>query len=202
MNMFVYIKNDIFENHVELPEMLSPELYDNLGSTLEDYKDGKWVLLNDKQVAFLEEHPTVSMEEVFNMKLDVPAPIEKTVESVKESIKELIIKRDSSEEINIFFVNDFPMWLDKSTRVGLKLRFEAEMAAGFTTTSLWYNGFQFTLPVEDAVKMLCAIEIYASRCYDNTQRHLLLVDKLETIEEVEKYDYRADYPEHLTFSIK
>ena len=200
--MYIYIKNDIFENHVELPDMLSPELYDNLGDTLEDYKNGKWVLLNDKQVEFFNEHPMVSMEEIFNMKLNDSVSDEKTLESAKESIKKLIIERDNSEEVNIFFVNDFPMWLDKSTRVGLKLRFEAEKAAEFTTTSLWYNGFQFTLPIEDAVKMLCAIEIYASRCYDNTQKHLLLVDKLETIEEVEEYDYRAGYPEYLTFSIE
>ena len=136
------------------------------------------------------------------MKLDDPEQGEKTLESVKESVKKLIIDRDNSEEINIFFVNDFPMWLDKSTRVGLKLRFEAEKASEFATTSLWYNGLQFTLPIDEAVKMLCAIEIYASRCYDNTQKHLLLVDKLETIEEVEKYDYRTGYPEYLTFSIK
>lgn len=44
------------------------------------------------------------------------------------------------------------------------------------------------MPIEDAVKILCVIEIYDSRCYDNIQKHLLLVDKLETIKEMEEYD--------------
>ena len=50
-----------------------------------------------------------------------------------------------------------------------------------------------------AMQMLYAIEVYASACYDNTQRHLSEVEKLETIEEVEAYNYRTGYPEKLRF---
>lgn len=49
------------------------------------------------------------------------------------------------------------------------------------------------------LRMLLAIEIYASGCYDNTQRHLAEVDKLETKEEIESYDYRSGYPNILEF---
>jgi hypothetical protein len=44
-----------------------------------------------------------------------------------------------------------PMWLDKETRVGLKLRFEAELASGKTETTLWYDGLSFNLSLEQAV---------------------------------------------------
>lgn len=47
--------------------------------------------------------------------------------------------------------------------------------------------------------MLYAIEIYASACYDNTQYHLSEVSKLETIEEIDAYDYTSGYPEKLQF---
>jgi hypothetical protein len=47
--------------------------------------------------------------------------------------------------------------------------------------------------------MLYTIEIYASQCYDNTQKHLAEVDKLEVIDEINNYNYRTGYPEKLKF---
>lgn len=47
--------------------------------------------------------------------------------------------------------------------------------------------------------MLYAIEVYASKCYDNTQKHLANVEKLETLEEIIEYDYHTGYPEKLNF---
>ena len=47
--------------------------------------------------------------------------------------------------------------------------------------------------------MLYALEVYASACYDRTQAHLAAIDALETIEEIESYDYRVGYPEKLKF---
>lgn len=113
--------------------------------------------------------------------------------------KQEISQYDSSENVNIFYIQDFPVWLDKATRAGLKLRFEAEIAVGQTETTLWYGNAQFPLLLEDAVKMLYAIEIYASKCYDNTQQHLANVVALTTIDEVKAYDYTTGYPEKLTF---
>ena len=47
--------------------------------------------------------------------------------------------------------------------------------------------------------MLYALEVYASQCYDNTQRHLATVNGLQSIEEVEGYDYTTGYPTKLEF---
>lgn len=43
---------------------------------------------------------------------------------------------DSSSAVNEFYIQDVPVWLDKATRAGLKLRFEAEIATGKTETAL------------------------------------------------------------------
>jgi hypothetical protein len=83
--------------------------------------------------------------------------------------------------------------------VGLKLRFDAEIAAGQTMTVLWNNGVSFELNIADAVQMLNAIELYASACYDNTQKHIAAVNALTTIEEIEAYDFTIGYPEKLRF---
>ena len=112
---------------------------------------------------------------------------------------EEINRYDSSEDVNIFYIHELPVWLDKATRAGLKLRFEAEIAMGKTDTVLWYNNLQFPLPLENAMQMLYAIEVYASACYDNTQLHLSNVEKLNTVDEINEYDYRVGYPEKLNF---
>ena len=91
------------------------------------------------------------------------------------------------------------MWLDKATRVGLKLRFDAELSVGKTTTILWYEGMSFELELANAIQMLNAIEIYASACYDNTQKHIANVKSMNTIGDVKSYDYRTGYPEKLRF---
>lgn len=54
----------------------------------------------------------------------------------KESKISDVIEYDSSEEVNIFYVNNIPIWLDKATRSGLMLRLQAESAMGITETSL------------------------------------------------------------------
>lgn len=106
---------------------------------------------------------------------------------------------DTSRRVNEFYVSDIPIWLDKATRAGLLLRFQAEQAQGIADTTLWYDGQQFPLKVDQAIQMLYAIELYASACYDNTQRHLAAIQELQTIEEIESYDYKAGYPEKLRF---
>ena len=129
----------------------------------------------------------------------VPLVYERTIADYIRDKKNEIGWFDSSEEVNIFYIQDLPVWLDKATRAGLKLRFEAEIAMGKLDTVLWYDSMQFPLSLEQAMKMLYAIEVYASACYDNTQYHLSQVDKLETIEEIENYDYKQGYPEKLRF---
>ena len=111
-----------------------------------------------------------------------------------------ITEYDSSNAVNIFYVNNIPMWLDKATRAGLMLRFQAELAIGLTDTSLWYNSIEFNLPVSIAMQLLYAIEIYASKCYDQTQYHIAEVMKLDSLEEIKEYDYTVGYPEILQFT--
>ena len=124
---------------------------------------------------------------------------EPTIEDYRKRKKDEILAFDSSEEVNQFCMREHGIWLDKATRAGLMLRFQAEQSMGREITSLWYGGVMFELPVSTAIQMLLAIELYASECYDNTQRHLAMVDTLETKEEIESYDYRVGYPKQLEF---
>ena len=57
----------------------------------------------------------------------------------------------------------------------------------------------FTLSLNEAFTMLYALEVYASQCYDNTQRHIANINRMESVEEIKEYDYCTDYPQPLMF---
>ena len=124
---------------------------------------------------------------------------EPTIDDHRKRKKDEILRYDSSEEVNAFYMQGQRMWLDKATRAGLMLRLQAEQSMGKETTTLWYGSHQFELPMANAFQMLYALELYASQCYDNTQRHLAAVDALESKEDIDAYDYRTGYPEELEF---
>lgn len=125
--------------------------------------------------------------------------LERLIYNEREHRKFDIELYDASENVNVFYIQDMPIWLDKAMRTGLMLRFNSELAMERENTTLWYNGMSFTLPLSSAIQMLYALEVYASECYDNTQLHLANVEKLETLEEIQEYDYRVGYPEKLRF---
>ena len=124
---------------------------------------------------------------------------EPTIEDYRRRKKDEITRYDSSDEVNAFYMQGQRMWLDKATRAGLMLRLQAEQSMGKETTTLWYGSHQFELPMANAFQMLYALELYASQCYDNTQRLLAAVDALESKEEIDAYDYRTGYPVKLEF---
>lgn len=132
--------------------------------------------------------------------VNIPTPTdEEMLERYRSDKIEEIIKYDSSSEVNEFFLGETSIWMDKATRAGLKLRFEAEIAMGKTETVLWYNNEKYPLKLDVAMQMLYAIELYASACYDNTQLHLANVDALLTTEDISVYNYTTGYPEKLRF---
>lgn len=104
---------------------------------------------------------------------------------------------DSSEFVNQFSIQGQNLWLDKSTRVGLELRFKAEKQMLKETTILWQDGISFTLNIDDAINILYSLEIYASQCYDVTQSHISAINSLTTIDELKSYNYKTGYPSKL-----
>lgn len=117
----------------------------------------------------------------------------------RHKLRNVIQSYDISSEVNCFYMQDEPMWLDFENRSRLLLRFQAETAKGNETTTLWSNGKEYALPLVIAINMLYELEVYASKCYDNTQRHLATINALSTIDEVNNYDYKTGYPEKLRF---
>lgn len=122
---------------------------------------------------------------------------EELLQHAKEALKQRIIGYGESENVDQFFVNGIGLWLDKTKRSGLILRFNAEQAKGLTHTTLWEDGHPFDLTIEKGFQLLYALELYASACFDNTQRHIAIAKSLGSVDECESYDYTTGYPDKL-----
>lgn len=112
-----------------------------------------------------------------------------------------IERYDKSDAVNSFILAGKQMWLDKDTRVGLMNSINIEKEAGKETTMLWFDGVRYEIPVNAAIQMLNALEIYALGCYNVTHSHLALAKELPTVEEIKAYNYTVGYPERLIFTI-
>lgn len=150
------------------------------------YNPTEEMILADGWVEYTTPVYEPTEEEIFNIE--------------KEHIKKEILRYDASPEVNEFYVNSEPIWLDKATRTGLLLRLQSEITLGDKETTLWYNDLEFRLPIDLSIQMLYALEKYASQCYDNTHRHLANIKKLTSVEEINNYDYTSGYPEKLKFN--
>jgi hypothetical protein len=162
---------------------VSPDSDETEEVNMQTFNPTHEMLIEDGWELYVAPEPTE--EELFN-------------DAKRQKILE-INNYDSSHEINIFYIQGLPVWLDKATRAGLKLRFEAELAMKEENTTLWYGNQNFTLQLNMAIQMLYAIEVYASECYDNTQAHLANVNAIDNLEELQNYDYTSGYPEKLNF---
>ena len=109
----------------------------------------------------------------------------------------LLHEYDKSNNVNCFYLNGMSAWLDKETRIGLKLRFEAEKSANKTETILWMSGFALSILVDTGLQMLYQLEIYASACYDNTAQHEANIKELSSAAEKAEYDFTVGYPAKL-----
>lgn len=125
--------------------------------------------------------------------------LDNALDVIKEEAIEQITEYDQSEDVNSFTLQGKQMWLPKETRVGLVNSVTIEKNAGKETTVLWFGGERYELPVDTALQMLSALELYAVQCYNTTAMHKANVILLESIGDVVNYDYTLHYPEKLNF---
>lgn len=125
--------------------------------------------------------------------------LDNALDVIKEEAIEQITEYDTSSDVNSFTLQGKTMWLPKETRVGLVNSVTIEKNTGKETTILWFGGEKYELPVDTALQMLSALELYALECYNVTAAHKAAVSALESVEDVVAYDYTQGYPEKLNF---
>ena len=212
--MKTYITKLVKGSFVSYNEEIDAEYWaGKIGTTYEDYLDGKWVLLSDEQAAFHEEHPELSPYYVWNM--EMPPVYVRTLEDAKREMNDMINSYDNSDEVNAFIVKipsdseeavdgfvEMKAWLTPQERSNYRSSVDSAKLLEIDTLSLYIGDMPLTLSTSTAERMLAHIQLYADQCFIVTKQHKADVEALTTIEEVDSYDYRTGYPEMLVFAVE
>ena len=121
------------------------------------------------------------------------------INTAREQKTSEIERYDKSTAVNGFTFAGQRMWFDKNERSAIRHGVESCEGSGMETYSIWYGGKEYTIPTNVCKQMLNAVEIYAIRCFDTTERHKANVAALATLEEIENYNFREGYPEPINF---
>ena len=133
-------------------------------------------------------------------KLDGIEPTEAELLAIAKSRKQNdITEYDNSANVNSFIIGGEPMWLNFDQRSRLKASLEAIEAAGGDEMTKSFGGKEYTFTTSQWRSMINAVENYASACSNITEQHRDSVNALDSIDDVEAYDYTVGYPQKINF---
>lgn len=136
-----------------------------------------------------------------------PTPKEKTLEETIADKVSQILNYDSSSYVNRCYIkindNNYEYWADKLTRASLKSAVEIYAAAGHDIYTLDLRDKDISIPIncDILLDMLDRLEVYAIECYNVTSQHIHAVKNLTSINNVENYNFKVNYPNVITFNI-
>lgn len=112
---------------------------------------------------------------------------------------------DASDAVNGFDVvtggHTITAWLTPEQRANYKNSLDSAEILGMDVVHPVLNGVILELSVSDAKMYLAQIQIYADKCYGTTETHKADINALNSVEEVEAYDFTQGYPQRLIFVI-
>ena len=125
---------------------------------------------------------------------------EGALEAVKNRKLAEIDEYDTSDNVNVFYLNGMKVWLDKDTRVGLMNSTNIAKSKKNDTTTLWLGGNKLVINCDLAIQLLSDLEMYALDCFNVTASHKKNVSEMTDIEEIYNYDYKVGYHEPLVMN--
>ena len=126
-----------------------------------------------------------------------PTPEELLARAKADKIAELE-DYNKSDAVDSFTINGKVMWLDHDLRQQLRISLDALSQAGRENVTKWFDGLEYTYPIDVWYYMLGLVEVYASDALNVTESHKAAINALDDIEDVEGYEFRQGYPEKLS----
>jgi hypothetical protein len=210
MTKFIYIKKNQAGKFLEFNEQFDEKLFNNIGTTWEDYEADKWVMLSNNQVSFLKEHPGASEKEVWDMKMypvepiesDIPEPVEHPVATEhEETALERKLREIDEYDVYSFAIGDKDYWLDTQQRHEILEQVAAYRAAKEKEMTRWIDGDEYTFTLTQWIKIAQRITVYASKVENTKNTHKKNVSELQDEIEIDHYDFTTGYPEKLKFEM-
>lgn len=165
---------------------LSPEEY-SIGTTFDDYKEGKYILLSESQLQFKEEHPEADVEEVINMQIrepEPPTPEEDFATLKDEKLHAMYDYFNSQLTFNIDGANCYvPYRMELKEQASRKPQIKIK---------------DKLMDSEQAIEALNEMSNY----YDDNVVRLnevrAALDACETLEDLQSFDYESGYPDPIS----
>jgi len=130
---------------------------------------------------------------------------ERELATAKKAKTDALLTYDASDAVNSFDVtiggNTMSLWIDRETRADYRSSIEAAELLGRTEVKPVFGGQEVTLSVQMAKMALAQVQLYANQCYGVTERHKAAILLLQSVQEVEGYDFTVGYPERLRFEV-
>lgn len=202
--MKTYIQKDVEGLYIE-----SEESFSNYGFSYDDFLNGRYIELSEDQINYHNDYPEADIVTIMNVSVyqngeviwhisDAPV----TLESVKENKLSELSEYDNSDNVNDFTVNnEIHGWFTQEQRSNYKSSIESAKLLGIDELQVFIGNTLFTLSTSQAELMLAQIQMYADRCFIITKEHKLQIESLNTIEEVQNYNFTTNYPEKLNFTL-
>ena len=118
-----------------------------------------------------------------------PTPEELLARAKSSKIAELEAY-NKSDAVDSFTINGKVMWLDHDLR---------QQQAGRETVTKWFDGLEYTYPIDVWYYMLGLVEVYASDALNVTEAHKAAINAKTTVKQVNSYNFKKNYPEKLVF---
>lgn len=123
--------------------------------------------------------------------------VEEDLQRAKEVKIAEIAAYSDSDAVNSLTFNGLKTWLTPNVRANYLVSLDAAELLGETDITFVVEGVQASLPIKQVRLLLAKIQRYADACFIVTEGHKRAVRSLQTVEEVESYDYTRGYPEKL-----
>ena len=123
--------------------------------------------------------------------------VEEELQRAKEVKIAEIAAYSDSDAVNSLTFNGLKTWLTPNVRANYLVSLDAAELLGETDITFVVEGVQASLPIKQVRLLLAKIQRYADACFIVTEGHKRAVRSLQTVEEVESYDYTRGYPEKL-----
>ena len=167
-------------------------------STGEWYYEGNAITRRIDENTIFTGYPTEEMLEDWGFEEYIaPAPTpEELLERARNEKLNALYMYDSSPEVNSFNLFGEDMWIAPDERSNYMLTLQGAQRLGISEITFLGH----VVPVNTALTMLDAINIYAMQCVGVTEAHKADINALTTIEDIEAYDYTTGYPAKLVFT--
>ena len=109
-----------------------------------------------------------------------PTPEELLARAKANKIAELEAY-NKSDAVDSFTINGKAMWLDHDLRQQLRISLDALSQAGRENVTKWFDGLEYTYPIDVWYYMLGLVEVYASDALNVTESHKAAINALESV---------------------